>query len=129
MSLGPPSLNVFFVWLFVLCLDSFWQVSRFQNVHLSWVLGSFLNLENLGLRLRLPNIPFLSGTSECTRTLHRKKRGLPSMLHLLSLGIVAGIIYLKAFDGLAKGPFHLNKLPESVTRLVRAAFSGVEHGR
>lgn len=28
--------------LFVLFLDSFWKVSRFQNFDLSWVLGNFL---------------------------------------------------------------------------------------
>lgn len=95
-SVCPASLNVFF---FVLCWDSFWQVSRLQKFHLSWVPGSFLTLENLGLRLRLPIIKFLSGTSECTRTLQKKKRGggLASTVHLLSLGITAGITYLKAF--------------------------------
>lgn len=30
------------VFCFVLVLDSFWKVSRFQNFHLSWVLGNFL---------------------------------------------------------------------------------------
>lgn len=68
-SICPSSLNVFF-FLLLFCVGT-----ASGKCPLSWVLGSFLTLENLGLRLRLPIITFLSGTGECTRTLHGKERG------------------------------------------------------
>lgn len=39
------------------------------------VLGNFLTLENLGLWPSLPITAFLSGTSECIRTVRRKRKG------------------------------------------------------
>lgn len=92
------------------------------------MLGSFLTLENLGLRLRLPIITFLSGTGECTRTLHGKERGAAFYAAFIIIGNDFGNYILQSLtDGLAKGPFHLNKLPEVLQGWLRAAVSGVKH--
>lgn len=95
------------------------------------MLGSFLTLENLGLRLRLPIITFLSGTGECTRTLHGKERGAVFYAAFVVVGNDWGNYILQTLqnlaDGLAKGSFHLNKLPEVLQGWLRAAVSGGEH--
>lgn len=75
LIMSPGTQYALLLWMFFFFLLLFCVGTASGKCPLSWVLGSFLTLENLGLRLRLPIITFLSGTGECTRTLHGKERG------------------------------------------------------
>lgn len=95
---------------FVLLLESFWQVSRFQEAHLSRVLGNFLTLGNLGLTQISSYIT--PGTSECPKLHRGRKRGQAPCWLCWGLLLELPKGFKRLIGGLAKDAFYVNKLPD-----------------
>lgn len=95
---------VFFFFFFLFCVGTAsGKCPDSKNFIFHGCLSRFLTLESLSLRLRLPILTFLSGTSECTRTFHGRKRGAPFYGAFAVLGDYCWNYILKILQSLADG--------------------------